>query len=234
MFKGLSAKAVVFAVITAVAALGAVAVLVVILTTGSSGAGKRNGGIPDNQDTGTIETGSDTVSEGTSGSGGDSESNNATDSGNDGKNDPAVNTPANGGTELTAAQLDAFWLRNEGYWVCPDTANPFDGAAVSNDVFVGFFKDGGRYRFEYGLYQSSYWFGGEVTKAKDMGDYRYEITIHFAATPATEIDEARPERDEVIYIHEVNVSSNIKIDNLGDGLYYSYIYGAPTLEGAFS
>ncbi|MCL1831073.1 MAG: hypothetical protein FWG21_06545 [Oscillospiraceae bacterium] len=134
------------------------------------------------------------------------------------------------GAEFTDAEMDAFWLHNSGYWFSTLTPNPYDDAVPSDDKFVGFFKEDGVYRFEYGLYRSSFWIGGEVISAKDMGDYRTELSLHIAATPETAVDIARPERIEIIYIHEIDNSTNIRIEQLGEGAWFTYEYHGQTLE----
>ena len=143
------------------------------------------------------------------------------------------NADAPEGPELTTAQMDALWQRNAGYWTSTLYATPEDHAVPTDDKFIGFFKDGAHFKFEYGLLQTSYWFAGEATKAIAPSPNAFILTLLIPAAPATDISDARPERTDAVYIHEVDNRINIKIANLGDGEWYSYIYGGNTLEEAY-
>ena len=225
MLKANSLKAKILAGITAVAAVGTVAVLVVILATGS---GKNNPPSGDSSGPGV----SSTVAGETSDPSETSDSGNTSDPADSSQTATPSDTSSPGGNELSAAEMDAFWLANQGYRMSTIYPSPDDNAVASDDKFIRFVKESGAFKFEYGLYQSSYWIGGEVIKAVTTGDYKYEFTLHIPATPGTEVDPARPERAETVYIHAVDHRINIKIEALGGGKWYSYEYGGETLEEA--
>ncbi|MCL1914677.1 MAG: hypothetical protein FWG10_12585 [Eubacteriaceae bacterium] len=140
-------------------------------------------------------------------------------------------TPSPGG-KTSGTQI--AWGAATGYWRSTLIPSREDNAVAANDRFVGFFQEEGALRFEYGLYRSSYWIGGEVTAAvSNKGGKWTQFTVHIPATPASEMDEARPERWETIYIHELDNMMNIKIESLG-GEWHSYVWGGYTLEEAFN
>ena len=79
---------------------------------------------------------------------------------------------------------------------------------------------------EYGLYATSYSVRGEVMDAKTTGENSFSLTIFVPAVPANEMDEARPEKTETIYVDISNFKKdsrlNLKIDALGDGEWHTY------------
>jgi hypothetical protein len=224
MLKALSLKAKILAGITAVAAVGTVAVLVVILATG----GKNN---PPDVDDSTPDISTATPGE-TSDPRETSEPGNTSDPTDSSQTKTPSDASSPGGNELSVAEMDTFWLTNQGYRMSTIYPSPEDNAVASDDKFIRFVKEGDVFKFEYGLYQSSYWIGGEVIKAVTTGNFRYEFTLHIPATPGTEVDPARPERTETVYVHGVDHRINIKIESLGNGEWYSYEYGGETLEEA--
>ena len=147
--------------------------------------------------------------------------------------DHDTSNPTESGNETSGAAMDAWGAAN-GYWRSTAYPTPEDNAVASDDKFVGFFKEDGVFKLEYGIYRTSYWISGEVTKVVPKGNYKTELTLRIPATPSTEMDKARPERTETIYIHEVDNRMNIRIENLGGGTWYSYEYGGNTLEQAFN
>lgn len=223
MLKKLSAKAKTILGITAVAAVGAVVILIIILST--NGAGKNNLQPVNAPDAGTssTDTGNDSSV---------SEPNSTEDNPAEVNNDVPVakDNPNTDDTELSDEEVAAFWLRNAGYWFSTLNPNEFDDAVASDDKFIGFFKEDGVYKFEYGLYRSSFWIGGEVIKVDSVGEFSVELTLLIQATPETAVDIARPERTEIIFIHEVDNSINVRIENLGSGDCHTYEYAGMTLE----
>ena len=237
MATKLSLKAKVLLGIAAVAAVGAVTALVVILTSG----GDKNI-LP--YDGGSTSATSATVSGETSNPGDTSELGEVSNQG-DISNPESTSEPTGSSQlimpsdasfhgETSGASIDSWSAANNGYWCSTVYPAPSDNAVASDDKFVGFFMEGGVLKFEYGIYRTAYWIVGEVTNVEAKGDYRYEFTLHIPATPATEMDEARPERTETVFIHDFDHRMNIKIENLGTGEYYSYEYGGNTLEEAFN
>ena len=126
------------------------------------------------------------------------------------------------------------WQAANGYQRSITNPSSEDGAVASNDKFVGFFKEDGVFRFEYGIYQTSYWIAGQVVKIEALDDNRYVFTLYIPATEDTEMEEGRPERMEIVQIHDVISYYNISIDSLGNGEYYTYEWAGATFEEAFS
>ena len=226
IMKALPLKIKIITAITALAALGAVATLVIILVGGNKPDLQAN----DHQ----LEATSPAEFVQTPEQGNTVLTPDSPGNPNSGQNPIPTDITIPAGTEMSAASLDAFWLRNQGYWKSTPYTNNFDDVAAVEGLFVGYFRDGADYRLEYGLYQSSYWIGGEVVQAIDMGDSRYAFIMHIAATPETAIDGARPERWEIVYVHEISNITNIRIENLSTGAWAAYEYGGQTLEQAFS
>ena len=213
MFKALSFKLKIMAGIKATTVVCVAAVLAVILATGCDW---KNPPDTDNPAPGSSTTDSGETSELTD----DNQINTPSD------------TPNSDGNEMSVAEMDEFWLSNPGYRMSTIYPSPEDNAVASDDKFIRFVKEGDVFKFEYGIYRTSYWIGGEVTKAVTLGDYRFAFTLHIAATPATEMDPARPEKTETVSVHAVDHRINIKIESLGGGEWYSYEYGGETLEEA--
>ena len=135
--------------------------------------------------------------------------------------------------DASGGRMDEFDIAN-GYWYSSIYPSPEDNAVASDDKFVGFFRENDSFRIEYGLFRSSYWIGGEITSIVEEENYRFEITIFIPAVAAIGMDEARPERTEIIYVHTVDHRTNIRIESLPTGEWYSYEWGGFTLEEAFN
>jgi len=123
--------------------------------------------------------------------------------------------------------LDTLWNRLNGYWTGEE----------NTDMFVGFFKESDVFDFEYGLYQTGYWLGGDITGADESGENTFTLTLHLPATPATEMNAAMPERTEAFYldISDLDVGGTIKVQiaGFGNGGWYTFKHGGDTLEDAF-
>ena len=155
------------------------------------------------------------------------------DAGDDGP-DLSADIPNPGGTDLSAAELDAFWTRNQGYWISVPYTNPFDDVVAQEGLFVGYFREGANYRIQYGLYQTSYEISGDVIKAVNLGDNRYAFVMYIPAAPDSIMDAGHPERWETVYVHEISNITNIKVEFLYESVWYAYEYGGQTLEEAYS
>jgi len=134
----------------------------------------------------------------------------ATSNQNNGNNNgltSAVNALPNEGA------LRSLFSRLEGYW-------------VSGSQFVGFSRAGRDLTFEYGLLQSGFGVSGQVTGANVSGNNAFSLELFIEAREATEMDEARPERTETVYVDISNYGMdnriNVKIQNLGDGEWHTY------------
>lgn len=122
--------------------------------------------------------------------------------------------------------LDFIFSRLDGYW-------------TSNNLFVNFIASNGVPTIQYGLYETSYGETGEIKGVEVTGTNAFCLTVLIAATPANEMDGARPERTETICIDVSNVAKesrlNIKISNssIGDKQWHTYEFGGSSLEGAY-
>ena len=107
-----------------------------------------------------------------------------------------------------------------------------------SEKFFGFTNEDGKYFVEYGLYATSYGIKGEIINAKVSGENAFSLTLLIPAVSATEADEAKEEKKEIIYIDVSNFNLdnriNAKIENLGDGQWYTYEYGGASLTEAYS
>lgn len=111
----------------------------------------------------------------------------------------------------------------------------FSGYWTSGDLFVGFVYTDDEPAIEYSLFQSSYGARGIITDTRAVSAHEAELTIYISAVPATEMDDAKPERTEIVSIDISNYNDNrlnIKIANLGDGEWHTYEYGGGSLEDA--
>ena len=122
--------------------------------------------------------------------------------------------------------MEYIWDRLEGYW-------------TSESKFVGFIRKDNVLTFEYGLYATSYGFNCDITGAQTTGENKMSLTIHIAARPATEMDDAMPERTETVYFDvshfEIDGRINIKLESLDNSdEWFTYEHGGHTLEDAFA
>lgn len=124
------------------------------------------------------------------------------------------------------AALDFIFSRLDGYW-------------TSGNLFVNFIANSGNPTIQYGLYGTSYGEAGEVKGAEVTGTNAFCLTVLIAATPANEMDGARPERTETICIDVSNTAKesklNIKIDNssIGGREWQTYEFGGSSLEETY-
>ena len=117
-----------------------------------------------------------------------------------------------------------IWDQLNGYW-------------ISNNQFIGFFIEDGKFLFEYGLLQSSYWLGGEVVSIESTMEYTMSLTVFIPGVDASFIDGPREDKNQTVIINLQNLedgNNNISavIDNLGGGGWAIYAYHGMTLEGA--
>ena len=112
-----------------------------------------------------------------------------------------------------------------------------NGFWVFNDQFVAFI-DGDEQQFiEYGLYRTGYVVRGIVQGAEVAGENTVAFTVLVPAVPATEMDDARPERTEIISIdlstHAQDGRISIRINGFGNGNWNTYELGGKSLQEAF-
>jgi len=110
----------------------------------------------------------------------------------------------------------------------------FTGYWITNESsFVGFIYIDSAPGIEYGLFQTSYMISGRITDARAMNDREAELTIFIPGTPATEMDDATPDRTETINIDISNYNDNrlnIKVINLDGGEWRTYEFGGGSWE----
>ena len=120
-------------------------------------------------------------------------------------------------------QVVSYFATMDGYW-------------TSGSQFVAFLKLDGKYYIEYGLYETSFWESGVMQEASVSGTNAFSITIVIPARPKTDMDDARPEVIEIVYLDVSNLADkklNIKIKSFGDD-WHTYEYGGKSIEEAFS
>ena len=232
--KNMSLKAKILMGVSAIAAVGAVAVLVMILATSEP----TNSVTPDSA----------------SNLGETSESTNSTTPGNtseptNNETPGSTSTPSStatpGGSQIGDSGMDNTDLSaliaalpdkealNEihslfsGYWI------------TTGNSFVGFIYEEDEPGIDYGLFRASFGRRGKIIDARNTGKYTMTITIRIPAVPATEMDDAKPERIEEVYIDVEDYNQHnrmkIKIDSLADGGWYTYKFGGGSqMEGEIS
>jgi len=208
MAEKMSLKSKIIAVISIIAALGAVAVLVIILMN----SGGNNNPAP-NGDESTPST-SSTAPYDTSNTGNSQIGDNGMDN-----------------TDLSA--LIAALPNKE---ALDEMHSLLSGCWTSGDLFVGFVYIDGTAGIDYGLFQTSFGARGKITDAVAVSAKETKLTILIPAVPATEMNDAQPERSETVYIDISNYADNrlnIKIENLGGGEWHTYEYGGSSVEDAF-
>ena len=106
-----------------------------------------------------------------------------------------------------------------------------------SDWFFGFAEGSGLPCLEYGLFQTSHGVQGEITNAVATGEYLITLTLYIPAVQ-NEMDGAKPERTETVYIDVGGLGQDgkikIKTDGLDDGEWHIYRYGGKTVDEAYS
>ena len=113
-----------------------------------------------------------------------------------------------------------------------------DGCRKADNLFLYFVDEDDKSFIDYGLYATSYGVHGEIKKALSTGDKLFSLNTFVAAVPANDMDDAKPEREEVLYFdlssYEQDNKIKVKIENLDDGDWHTYEYGGKTIEEAFN
>jgi len=195
MLKKLPLKAKIVGGITLAAALGAIAVLIIILLNGKTDL--KNGGDTDLDGMDSSQVG---------------------DSGMDSIDMTYLiavlpDEEALGGIHT---QLIGFW--------------------VSDNRFVGFTYADDALAIEYGLFQTGFGVQGKIIDARAVSVTEAQFTILIPAVPASEMNEARPERTATVTIDISNFRNNrlnVKIVELESGEWLTYGFGGSTLEEAY-
>ena len=118
-----------------------------------------------------------------------------------------------------AEALKFICSRLEGYWI----SEP--------DHFVGFASEGDAQLFEYGLLQTEYGFGGEITDAVAAGQYQATLTVHFPAVPANVMNNGYPEKTETVYLDLSDLVQDGKLHvKIGDDEWRTYTFLGDALE----
>ena len=147
-------------------------------------------------------------------------------------------TPPIGDSGMDSTDVPALFTALPNKEALDELFSLFCGYWTSGDLFVGFFfYENGAAGIEYGLHQSGFGAKGEVIDVLLMDPHEAEFIIRIPATPATEMDEAKPERTESVSIDISNYNDgrlNIQIDNLGGGSWNTYEFGGSTLKDAYN
>jgi len=192
----MSKKEIIVLIISAVAAVGAIAVLIINLLGGRI----------------TFDSPSDT-------SGNTSSENQTTEDEINDLISAVKDLPDQAAQDFIFSELDGYW--------------------TSGNLFVAFTTKDGKHTIKYGLYGASYGETGDVQEAEVEGTNTFCLTVLIAATPANEMDGARPERTETTCVDVSNFKDenrlNIKIDNnsIGGRQWHTYEFGGSSLEEAF-
>ena len=122
--------------------------------------------------------------------------------------------------------VDLIWSRLSGYWT------------AGGDFFAGFEQDGVPC-FTYGIYETSFGMNsGELINGEAVGEYEAVLTFRYPELPADEVTDARPTVDINVWIDVSGLDNdgkiNIKIEDLGDGIYYTYAHNGMTAEEAYN
>jgi len=131
----------------------------------------------------------------------------------------------NGDNGMDGTDLSALIAALPGKEALDEIHSIFLGCWTSGDLFVGFIYKDGVPGIDYGLFQTSFGAGGKITDACAVSAHEATLTIFIPAVPATEMDDAKPERSETVYIDISNYNDNrlnIKIENLGSGEWNTY------------
>jgi len=123
--------------------------------------------------------------------------------------------------------LDEVLTLLDGYW------------SGANNMFVGFVYVDGVPTVDYGLFQSGFGIRGAIVNSYAVDKYEVALVINIPAVPASEINEAQPERTEIIYIDvaglfEPGATIRTKISGFGSGGWYTYKHGGDTIEEALN
>ena len=124
----------------------------------------------------------------------------------------------------------------------PDTAalkelhSTFMGYWISgNEPFVGLIYIDDVPGIDYGLYRSSFGVSGKIIDAHAVSATEAEFTILIPAMPETAMNDATPERTEIVSIDISNYNDqrlNFKTEGLAGGAWQTYEYGGATFEAA--
>jgi len=117
--------------------------------------------------------------------------------------------------------LDEIHSLFSGYWI------------VGSELFVGFIYENDAAAIDYGIYQTSFGECGKITEANAVSAKEFTLSIHIPAKPATDMDDAKPERTEMVYIDISNYNDNRLNIKIGDE-WRTYEYGGGSIEEAFN
>lgn len=121
---------------------------------------------------------------------------------------------------------NAVWQRLTGYW------------NAAENIFVRFGTEEAAPTFEFGLWETDFARGGVASALRQTAPDRYETDVFFAATPATEMAEARAAETLLVQLEisglEQDGKIQICIEGLEDGAWKQYAYGGATAEEALA
>ena len=122
--------------------------------------------------------------------------------------------------------LDEMYILLEGYWITND------------DPFFGFVYIDGVPGIEYGLFQTEFGAAGKITGGHATGAYEAELTVFFPAVAEDMMSSGRPESTQTVHIdigglYEPGSTIKVKVEDLGNGGWYTYQYGGASVQEAF-
>ena len=139
-----------------------------------------------------------------------------------------------GGTDET--DLTSLLAALPGKEALEEMHSLFSGYWTADNNFVGFIFVDGIPVIDYGLFQSSYGARGEIVDSRGVSPTEAELKVFIEAVPETAMNDAMPERTDIILVDISNYDNNrlnIKLDNLAGGEWLTYEYGGSSIEEAF-
>ncbi|MCL2150771.1 MAG: hypothetical protein FWH50_00910 [Coriobacteriia bacterium] len=124
-----------------------------------------------------------------------------------------------------ADAIDTVWQRLDGYWT------------GSDELYVGFTRQNGKFYFIYGVWEVSGHGYGELVGAVSKGETAAVLIIHYPAIPASEITGAQPEMDIEVavdasaYAQDGTIAFQIMFQ--GDGDWHDYSFGGVDYVSAY-
>jgi len=131
--------------------------------------------------------------------------------------------------------LDEMYILLTGYWVTE--GDPYMG------FFIGFVvintgDHSGAHGFDYGLFETEFGRDGKIVGGHGTGAYEADLVINFPAVPGNEMFDGYPETTDTILIdigglYDATPSIKVKKGDVGNGGWYTYVPGGPTVESAY-
>jgi len=131
--------------------------------------------------------------------------------------------------------LDEMYILLTGYWVTE--GDPYMG------FFVGFVSintgdHAGAHGVNYGLFETEFGRDGKIVGGRATGAYEADLDVTFPAVPGNEMFDGYPETTDTVSIdigglYDATPSIKVKKGDVGNGGWYTYKPGGPTVESAY-